>query len=59
MLGFELSERTISRWMGRYLSRIGHDAGWHFLRTHRTVIAATDFFTVRRVRFKSSMGSSS
>ena len=52
-LGFEISERTVSR----YLARVGRkgDAGklWLiFLRNHREVIAAMDFFTVPTATFR-------
>jgi putative transposase len=46
-LGFDISERAVSRYLRR-LSRF-HDAGkrWiTFLRNHRDVIVAMDFFTV-------------
>ena len=52
MLGFDLSERTISRWMKRapkYPDRAKH---WlAFLRNHREAIAAMDFFTVPTITF--------
>ncbi len=52
MLGFELSERTISRWM----KRAPRDPDWAkrwlaFLRNHREAIAAMDFFTVPTITF--------
>jgi hypothetical protein len=52
MLGFELSERTISRWM----MRAPRDPDWAkrwlaFLRNHREAIAAMDFFTVPTITF--------
>src|SRR5258705_4660950 len=52
MLGFELSERTISRWM----KRAPRDPEWAkrwlaFLRNHREAIAAMDFFTVPTITF--------
>jgi hypothetical protein len=51
-LGFEISERTVSR----YLARIGRKGNprklWSiFLRNHREVIAAMDFFTVPTATF--------
>jgi hypothetical protein len=52
MLGFDLSERTISRWMKRAPS--GPDQAKHwmaFLRNHREAIAAMDFFTVPTITF--------
>ena len=52
MLGFDVSERTISRWM-RHASRDPEPAKrWlAFLRNHREAIAAMDFFTVPTVSF--------
>ena len=52
MLGFDLSERTISRWM----KRTPRDPDWAkrwvaFLRNHREAIAAMDFFTVPTITF--------
>ena len=52
VLGFDLSERTISRWMKR--SPRGPDQAkcWLiFLRNHREAIAAMDFFTVPTITF--------
>jgi hypothetical protein len=47
MLGFELSERTVSRWMRRALRNPPPAKRWlAFLKNHREVIAAMDFFTV-------------
>ncbi len=52
MLGFELSERTISLWMKR-APRDPHRAKrWlAFLRNHREAIAAMDFFTAPTITF--------
>jgi putative transposase len=52
MLGFDLCERTISRWM----KRAPRDPDWAkrwlvFLRNHREAIAAMDFFTVPTITF--------
>ena len=52
-LGFEISERTVSR----YLARVGRKGDarklWLiFLRNHREVIAAMDFFTVPTATFR-------
>lgn len=45
-LGFELSERTISRWMKRAPRDPDRAKRWlAFLRNHREAIAAMDFFT--------------
>jgi putative transposase len=52
MLGFELSERTISRWMKRTPRDPDRANRWlTFLRNHREVIAAMDFFTVPTITF--------
>ncbi|HEY1206995.1 MAG: integrase core domain-containing protein [Bryobacteraceae bacterium] len=53
-LGFDISERTVSRYLTRRLPRPG-DAGKNwlaFLRNHREAIAAIDFFTVPTVTFR-------
>src|SRR5271163_1979948 len=52
MLGFELSERTISRWMKRAPRDPDRAKRWLvFLRNHREAIAAMDFFTVPTITF--------
>jgi putative transposase len=52
MLGFDLSERTISRWMRRAPRDPEPAKRWlAFLRNHREAIAAMDFFTVPNVSF--------
>jgi putative transposase len=52
MLGFDVSERTISRWMKRAPRDPERANRWlAFLRNHREVIAAMDFFTVPTVTF--------
>src|ERR1700741_5281132 len=52
MLGFDVSERTISRWMKRAPRDRGPGKRWlTFLRNHREAIAAMDFFTVTTVTF--------
>jgi hypothetical protein len=52
MLGFELSERTISRWMKRAPRGPDQAKRWlAFLRNHREAIAAMDFFTVPTITF--------
>ena len=52
MLGFELSERTISRWMNRAPRDPDRAKRWlTFLRNHREAIAAMDFFTVPTITF--------
>src|SRR3979490_1129646 len=52
MLGFDVSERTVSRWMTRG-PRAPEQAkrGLGFLRDHREAIAAIDFFTVPTITF--------
>ncbi len=52
MLGFDLSERTISRWMKRAPKYSDRAQLWlAFLRNHREAIAAMDFFTVPTITF--------
>src|SRR5713226_1272884 len=52
MLGFEVSERTISRWMRRAPRDPEPAKRWlTFLRNHREAIAAMDFFTVPTITF--------
>jgi hypothetical protein len=52
MLGFELSERTISRWMKRAPRDSERGKRWlAFLRNHWEAIAAMDFFTVPTITF--------
>src|SRR6266567_8456454 len=52
MLGFDLSERTISRWMKRAPRDPGRAKCWlAFLRNHREAIAAFDFFTAPTITF--------
>lgn len=53
MLGFDVSERTISRWMKRAPRNPEPAKRWlAFLRNHREAIAAMDFFTVPTVTFR-------
>ncbi len=53
MLGFDVSERTISRWMRRAPRNPEPAKRWlSFLRNHREAIAAMDFFTVPTVTFE-------
>jgi hypothetical protein len=50
MLGLDISERTISRWMRRAPRDPKRAKRWlAFLRNHREAIAAMDFFTVPTV----------
>ena len=52
MLGFDVSERTISRWMKRAPRDGEPGKRWlTFLRNHREAIAAMDFFTVPTATF--------
>src|SRR5438105_12660037 len=52
MLGFDLSERTISRWMKRAPRDPDRAKRWlAFLRNHREAIAAMDFFTAPTITF--------
>jgi hypothetical protein len=52
MLGLDLSERTISRWMKRTPRDAQATRRWLvFLRNHRETIAAMDFFTVPTIIF--------
>jgi hypothetical protein len=49
MLGFEISERTVLRWMQRTPRQPDRAQLWKaFLANHREAIAAMDFFTVPR-----------
>ncbi len=53
MLGFDFSERTISRWMKRVPRDPERAKRWlAFLRNHREAIAAMDFFTIPTVTFR-------
>jgi transposase InsO family protein len=53
MLGFDVSERSISRWMRRAPRDPEPARRWlAFLRNHREAIAAMDFFTVPTVTFQ-------
>jgi putative transposase len=52
MLGFDLSERTISRWMKRAPRDPEPAQRWlAFLRNHREAIAAMDFFAAPTITF--------
>jgi putative transposase len=52
MLGFDVSERTISRWMRRAPRNPAPAKRWlSFLHNHREALAAMDFFTVPTVTF--------
>jgi len=53
MLGFDVSERTISRWMKRAPRNPEPGKRWlAFLRNYREAIAAMDFFTAPTVTFR-------
>jgi putative transposase len=52
MLGFTLSERSVSRYLHNIQRRGDPDKRWlAFLRNHREAIVALDFFTVPTIRF--------
>jgi putative transposase len=52
MLGFDVSKRTISRWMKKAPKNPERAKRWlAFLRNHREAIAAMDFFTARTITF--------
>lgn len=52
MLGFDISERTVSRWMRKVPRSPVPAKRWAaFLNNHREVIAAMDFFTVPTLTF--------
>ena len=52
MLGFDVSERTISRWIRRAPRDPEPAKRWlAFLRNHREAIAAMDFFTIPSITF--------
>ncbi len=52
MLGFDISERTVSRWVERAPKNPDKVGRWKaFLKNHREIIAAMDFFTVHTVTF--------
>ena len=52
MLGFDISERSVSRWMRRAPTTPNPSQRWlTFLRNHREAIAAMDFFSVPTVTF--------
>jgi hypothetical protein len=51
-LGFDLSERSVSRWIRRAPRDADAVKQWlAFLRNHREAIAAMDFFTVPTLTF--------
>ena len=51
-LGFDISERTVSRWLKRANHNPDPAQRWlSFLRNHREAIAAMDFFTVPTLTF--------
>src|SRR6516162_10122556 len=51
-LGFDISERTVSRWMKRMSMNPDRAKSWlAFLRNHREAIVAMDFFTVPTITF--------
>jgi hypothetical protein len=53
MLGFDISGRTVSRWVQRAPRNPDKVDRWKaFLKNHREAIAAMDFFTVHTAAFK-------
>lgn len=53
MLGFDVAERTVSRWMRKAPRNPEPAKRWlTFLKNHREAIAAMDFFTVPTVTFR-------
>src|SRR6516225_11999169 len=53
MLGIDVSERTVSRYLPRKPARPDTFKRWvTFLRSHRSAIAAMDFFVVPTVTFR-------
>ena len=53
MLGFDISERSVSRWMRRAPRIADPSQRWlTFLRNHREATAAMDFFTVPTLTFR-------
>jgi transposase InsO family protein len=52
MLGFEISERSVARWMRRAPQSPDSPQRWlTFLRNHREALAAMDFFSVPTITF--------
>ncbi len=52
-LGFEISERTVSRYLARLHRRDGAAQPWRaFLKNHRELIVGMDFFTVITANFR-------
>jgi putative transposase len=52
-LGFEISERTVSRYLSRLHRGDGAAQQWRtFLRNHRDLITGMDFFTVITANFR-------
>jgi putative transposase len=57
MVGFNISERTVLRWMRRAPRSLQPTQRWAaFLRNHREAIVAIDFFTVPTLTFGVSPG---
>ncbi len=51
-LGFDVSERTVSRYMPRRTGTPNHIDRWKaFLRNHREGITVMDFFSVPTIKF--------
>jgi len=52
-LGFQVSERTVSRYLRQHRRRPEHRQSWRtFLRNHREVVFAMDFFVVPTATFR-------
>ncbi len=52
-LGFDVSERTVSRYLRQLPSRPERRQSWRtFMKNHREVVAAMDFFTVPTASFR-------
>jgi hypothetical protein len=53
MLGFDVAERTISRWMRRQPRKPDPAQRWlSFLHNHREAVVAMDFFTMPTITFR-------
>ena len=53
MVGFDVSERTVSRWIKRFPMTPDPTRRWlAFVRNHREAIAAMDFFTIPTAAFR-------
>ncbi len=58
-LGFQVSERTVSRYLSKRPARPDAVCSWKvFLKNHRDVLAAMDFFAIQRWAFECCMSGS-